>query len=122
MRNQNDLPEEPFDPDSDPLIENDELNFTQDEELSFSTLSPEFDTEEIEILLAEDASAQIPSDDLNPEDLIKEDGARSAYEPSANLPADEDLRVVGVAEIGAGYGLDEAELAHTKPLDGNPGS
>ena len=120
MRNQKDLPEEPFDPDSEPFVENDALDFSdeEDEEPSFSTLSPEFDTGEIEMLLDDGESDQSPSDDLEPEDLIKEDGARSAHEPSAELPADEDLSVVDVAEIGAGYGLDEAELAHTKPLDG----
>lgn len=120
MKSQKDLPEEPFDPDSEPPVENDELDFSDEEEQSFSTLSPEFDTQELEILLDEDAAAESPSDDLEPEDLIKEDGARSAYEPSADLPADEDLSVVDVAEIGAGFGLDEAELARKKPLDGKP--
>lgn len=120
MKSQKDLPEEPFDPDSEPPVENDELDFSDEEEQSFSTLSPEFDTQELEILLDEDAAAESPSDDLEPEDFIKEDGARSAYEPSADLPADEDLSVVDVAEIGAGFGLDEAELARKKPLDGKP--
>ena len=120
MRNQKDLPEEPFDPDSEPPVENDELDFTDEEEPSFSTLSPEFDASELEVVANKDSAAQSPTDDLEPEDLIKEDGARSAHEDSANIPADEDLSVVDVNEIGAGFGLDEAQLAKIKPLDGKP--
>jgi hypothetical protein len=120
MRDQKELPEEPFDPDSETPVENDELDFSDEEEPSFSTLSPEFDSAELEILTHKDAIAQSPSDDIEPEDLIKEDGARSSHEPSADFPADEDLSVVTADEIGAGFGLDEAQLAKIKPLDGKP--
>lgn len=56
-------------------------------------------------------------DDLSPEILIREDGARSASEQGEDDPADLDLTVVD--EIGAGNGLDEEELAVVDPLDGN---
>lgn len=56
-------------------------------------------------------------DDLAPETLIHEDGARSPREGGSNIPADETCRIVGADEIGAGYGFDEAELAQIQPLD-----
>ncbi|KPB76597.1 serine kinase/phosphatase [Pseudomonas syringae pv. tomato] len=58
-------------------------------------------------------------DDLSPEILIREDGARSASEQGEDDPADLDLTVVDDDEIGAGNGLDEEELAVVDPLDGN---
>ncbi|MEN0105689.1 MAG: phosphotransferase system, HPr-related protein [Pseudomonas sp.] len=57
-------------------------------------------------------------DDLSPETLIDESGARSASEPGGKTAADWDLSIVDEEDIGEGYGLDEAELAHVKPLDG----
>ena len=57
-------------------------------------------------------------DDLAPEVLIREDGARSPSEPGADHPADFDLSVADQADIGAGHGLDEEELANLDPLDG----
>ena len=62
----------------------------------------------------------VSMDDLSPETLIDESGARSANEPGENNAADWDLSIVDEDEIGAGYGLDEEELAHVKPLDGKP--
>jgi hypothetical protein len=59
-------------------------------------------------------------DDLSPETLIEESGARSANEPGGKTAADWDLSIVDEADIGEGYGLDEEELAHVKPLDGKP--
>lgn len=64
-------------------------------------------------------------DDMSPETLIREDGARSPQEPGGNTPADKQLSNVGENEIGGGGGLDEAELARARPLDrkkwdGNP--
>ncbi|GGY78939.1 hypothetical protein GCM10011613_24640 [Cellvibrio zantedeschiae] len=120
MKSQKDIPEEPFDPDSEPPVESDELDFSTDEEQSFNQLSPELDSTETEIINEDDTQPIDMSDDLEPEDLINEDGACSPREPSADLPADEDLTIVDADEIGAGYGLDEAELAHVKPLDGKP--
>ncbi|RMN45339.1 hypothetical protein SAMN05444506_1247 [Pseudomonas syringae] len=58
-------------------------------------------------------------DDLSPEILIREDGARSASEQGEDDPADLDLTVVDDDDIGAGNGLDEEELAVVDPLDGN---
>lgn len=57
-------------------------------------------------------------DDLTPETLIPEDGARSADEAGGDHPADWDLSVVDEDDIGGGNGLDEAELARRDPLDG----
>lgn len=57
-------------------------------------------------------------DDLSPEILIREDGARSPEEAGEDGPADVDLTEVDEAEIGAGYGLDEEELSVVDPLDG----
>lgn len=59
-------------------------------------------------------------DDLSPETLIHEDGARSASEPGSGKPSDWDLSVVDEDDIGGGDGLDEAELARCDPLDGKP--
>lgn len=60
-------------------------------------------------------------DDATPETLMPEDGARSPQEArGSNTPADQDLSNVDEDEIGAGGGLDEAELARVKPLDGKP--
>ncbi|WP_263147786.1 serine kinase/phosphatase [Pseudomonas sp. RIT-PI-AD] len=60
---------------------------------------------------------QPTDDDLSPETLIREDGARSAHERGHGLPADRDLSVVDEDEIGGGNGLDEEELARQDPLD-----
>ncbi|MCE7761292.1 phosphotransferase system, HPr-related protein [Pseudomonas putida] len=60
-------------------------------------------------------------DDLSPDTLFDESGARDPYEPGTdNGPADKTLREVGANEIGGGIGLDEAELARSAPLDGEP--
>lgn len=59
-------------------------------------------------------------DDLDPENMIDEDGARSADEAGENRPTDWDLSVVDGGDIGGGDGLDEAELANLDPLDGKP--
>jgi hypothetical protein len=59
-------------------------------------------------------------DDLTPETLIHEDGALSPLEEGDDTPADRAYRIVGAQEIGVGFGLDEAELAHVDPLDGEP--
>jgi hypothetical protein len=59
-------------------------------------------------------------DDLAPEVLIREDGARSPEEEGDDSPADFDLTVVDEDDIGGGDGLDEAELGRLDPLDGKP--
>ena len=59
-------------------------------------------------------------DDLTPETLIREDGARDAHEAGEDGQADWELRIVDEDDIGGGDGLDEAELARQDPLDGKP--
>lgn len=59
-------------------------------------------------------------DDLSPDTLLDETGARDPYEPGSGGPADQTLRHVDADEIGGGIGLDEAELARSAPLDGEP--
>ncbi|MDB6049301.1 MAG: phosphotransferase system, HPr-related protein [Pseudomonas sp.] len=59
-------------------------------------------------------------DDMSPETLIDEDGARSAHEAGEDHPADWDLSIVDENDIGGGDGLDEAELAEFDPMDGKP--
>ena len=62
----------------------------------------------------------ITQDDLSPETLFDESGARSPRERGQGPPADQDLSIVDEADIGEGGGLDEAELARIMPLDGKP--
>ena len=69
------------------------------------------------------SGAALPGDDLNdddlePEMLIREDGARDAKEAADgdDEAADWELSVVDEDEIGAGKGLDEAELAEIDPV------
>ncbi|MBD8592536.1 serine kinase/phosphatase [Pseudomonas sp. CFBP 8758] len=57
-------------------------------------------------------------DDMSPETLIREDGARSPDEPGDSGPADQELSFVDEDDIGGGDGLDEEELALIDPLDG----
>lgn len=65
---------------------------------------------------------QPTDDDMSPETLIDEDGARSPREPGDDGgPLDRRVRVTGATEAGIGHGLDEAELARIDPLDGKPG-
>lgn len=59
-------------------------------------------------------------DDLSPDTLYDQTGARDAFERGGDGPADQELRRVDGAEIGGGLGLDEAELARSAPLDGKP--
>ena len=59
-------------------------------------------------------------DDLAPETLIKEDGARSPHERGHGGPADQELSNVSEHDIGADVDLDEAEQARYGPLDGKP--
>lgn len=57
-------------------------------------------------------------DDLTPENLIPEDGARSPKEPGGGEPVEWDL--TEKYDIGGGHGFDEAELARRDPLDKKP--
>lgn len=59
-------------------------------------------------------------DDLSPDTLIDDSGARSPLERGDDGANDEELSVVGETQVGGGFGLDEAELARSAPLDGKP--
>lgn len=59
-------------------------------------------------------------DDLSPETLIDDTGARSPSERGSGPAADRELSIVDEDDIGGGAGLDEAELARKRPLDGQP--
>ncbi|MBC3209659.1 MULTISPECIES: serine kinase/phosphatase [unclassified Pseudomonas] len=61
---------------------------------------------------------QPTDDDMSPETLIRDDGARDAEEIGEGEQADWDLSVVDENDIGGGDGLDEAEMADLDPLDG----
>ena len=68
---------------------------------------------------ASTADHEPTDDDMSPETLIHEDGARDAREEGDGEQADWDLSIVDEDEIGGGNGLDEAELADIDPVDGN---
>ncbi|MDF2490328.1 MAG: hypothetical protein K0S77_2950 [Pseudomonas sp.] len=59
-------------------------------------------------------------DDMSPGTLLDETGARDPDELGSGRPADQTLTHVDAEEIGGGFGLDEAELARSNPLDGKP--
>ena len=59
-------------------------------------------------------------DDLSPDTLIDDSGARSPLERGGDGANDEELSVVDESQVGGGFGLDEAELARSAPLDGKP--
>ncbi|WP_296272605.1 hypothetical protein [Pseudomonas sp. UBA6323] len=61
-------------------------------------------------------------DDMSPDTLIDDSGARSPFERGGGGANDEELSVVDETEVGGGFGLDEAELARSAPLDGKPWS
>ena len=65
------------------------------------------------------ADHESTDDDMSPETLIREDGARDAHEAGEGGQADWDLSVVDEDDIGGGNGLDEEELAKREPMDGN---
>jgi len=102
--------------------EADELNFEDDEP------TPGFDepvakndptARNAGLTEASQPSHDPTNDDLTQEMLILEDGARSQHEQEQGNaePTDKTLSIVHEKEIGGGSGLDEAELAHTDPLD-----
>ena len=60
-------------------------------------------------------------DDAAPETLLPDDGARSPLEAGGEGTAtDQRLSKTRVDNIGAGSGLDEAELGRAQPLDQRP--
>ena len=68
---------------------------------------------------ASTADQESSEEDMSPETLIREDGARDAQEAGEGEQADWELSIVDEDEIGGGNGWDEAELADLDPVDGN---
>lgn len=120
---------EPIDDNEDRMGSMEELHF---EEEDTARIGDEIPEDELEHLLPESREAEAgltgastqdhhsTDDDLSPETLIHEDGARSPNEKGEDEPADLDVTVVDEDDIGGGNGLDEEELAIVDPLDGRP--
>ena len=119
---------EPIDDNEDRMGSVHELDFDDEEpsakigdelpERERRHLLPEERVREAGMTGASTADHEATDDDLSPETLIREDGARDAHEAGEDRRADWDLSIVGEEEIGGGDGLDEAELARRRPLDG----
>ncbi|TWI55081.1 hypothetical protein IQ22_01994 [Pseudomonas duriflava] len=60
----------------------------------------------------------VTMDDLTPETLLDDTGARNPEEYGDAWPVDKELTVVDSSDIGGGVGMDEAEMGRTLPLDG----
>jgi len=119
---------EPIDDNEDRMGSMEELNFRDDETARIGDLIPEDEleheipdqrTREAGMTGASTDDHHSTDDDLSPETLIHEDGARSPSEQGEDEAADLDLTVVDEDDIGGGSGLDEEELAIVDPLDGD---
>ncbi|MCF5710159.1 serine kinase/phosphatase [Pseudomonas syringae] len=117
---------EPIDDNEDRMGSMEELNFKEEETACIGDLMPEDELQheipdervrEAGMTGASTDDHQPTDDDLSPETLIHEDGARSPNERGENNPADLDLTVVDEDDIGGGDGLDEEEMAIVDPLD-----
>jgi hypothetical protein len=118
---------EPIDDNEDRMGSMHELDF--DEEEPSAKIGDELPENEREQLMprqrvreagmtgASTADHESTDDDLTPETLIREDGARDAHEAGKGDQADWDLSIVDEDDIGGGNGLDEAEMAQQEPLD-----
>ncbi|MDB6143075.1 MAG: phosphotransferase system, HPr-related protein [Pseudomonas sp.] len=119
---------EPIDDNEDRMGSMEELHFDEDEpsarigdpEDELDLKIPEKRIREAGMTGASTPDHHSTDDDLDPETMMGEDGARSAHEEGANRPADWDLSIVDENDIGGGDGLDEAEMARRDPLDGKP--
>jgi hypothetical protein len=122
---------EPIDDNEDRMGSMEELDFDEGDEPTgrIGDLIPEDELEqelpdrrvrEAGMTGASTADHHPTDDELDPEVLIREDGARSAKEEGRGTPMDTQLSDVDEDDIGGGNGLDEEELAHRKPLDGKP--
>ncbi|EJM62887.1 MULTISPECIES: hypothetical protein [Pseudomonas] len=119
---------EPIDDDEDRMGSVHELDFDAEEpgarigdelpEKEREQLMPRQRIREAGLTGASTDDHQPTDDDLSPETLIREDGARDAHEAGNDSRADWDLSIVDEDEIGGGNGLDEAELALRDPMDG----
>jgi hypothetical protein len=120
----------PIDDTEDRMGSMEELNFNVDEptarigdEMPEAELRQELPLSrerEAGLTGAAEEDHQPTDDDMSPETLIHEDGARSPREIGEGGPLDESLTVVDEDDIGGGDGFDEAELALLDPLDGKP--
>ncbi|AZE59133.1 MULTISPECIES: hypothetical protein [Pseudomonas] len=120
---------EPIDDNEDRMGEMRELDFDQQDQTAEigdelprrerDLLMPDERVREAGLTGASTDDHESTDDDMSPETLIHEDGARDAREAGEDDPADFDLSIVDEDEIGGGNGLDEAELADIDPVDGN---
>ncbi|MBM6445311.1 MULTISPECIES: serine kinase/phosphatase [Pseudomonas] len=118
---------EPIDDNEDRMGSVHELDFDEEEpdarigdELPDSEraqLMPRRRVREAGMTGASTADHEPTDDDLSPETLIREDGARDAHEAGKGDQADWDLSIVDKDDIGGGNGLDEEEMARRDPLD-----
>lgn len=120
---------EPIDDNEDRMGSMHELDF--DEETPSGKIGDELPVTERERLMPRDRVREAgmtgastedhesTDDDMSPENLIREDGARDAHEAGEGEQADWDLSIVDEDDIGGGNGLDEAEMAEHDPIDGN---
>ncbi|MHC8352951.1 serine kinase/phosphatase [Pseudomonas sp. RT4P38] len=120
---------EPIDDNEDRMGSMHELDF--DEETPSGKIGDELTEPERERLMPRDRVREAgmtgastedhesTDDDMSPENLIREDGARDAHEAGEGEQADWDLSIVDEDDIGGGNGLDEAEMAERDPIDGN---
>ncbi|WP_282369396.1 serine kinase/phosphatase [Pseudomonas sp. PS02290] len=123
---------EPIDDNEDRMGSMEELNFNDNNEPSgrigdmipedeLETLIPDERVREAGLTGASTEDRNPTDDDMSPETLIREDGARGPREAGEDGPADLDLSIVDEDDIGGGDGLDEEEMAILDPLDGKPG-
>jgi hypothetical protein len=120
---------EPIDDNEDRMGSMHELDFDEEEpsakigdELTQSErerLMPRERVREAGMTGASTDDHETTDDDMSPETLIREDGARDAHEAGEGGQADWDLSIVDEDDIGGGNGLDEEELARRDPMDGN---
>ncbi|MBK5409656.1 serine kinase/phosphatase [Pseudomonas sp. TH34] len=120
---------EPIDDNEDRMGSMRELDFDEEEPtaeigdeippLEREHLMPDERVREAGMTGASTADHESTDDDMSPETLIREDGARDAREEGEDGQADWDLSIVDEDEIGGGNGLDGAELADIDPVDGN---
>lgn len=120
---------EPIDDNEDRMGSMHELDFDDEQpsakigdelpEQERKQLMPEERVREAGLTGASTADHEPTDDDMSPETLIREDGARDASEAGEADQADWDLSIVDEDEIGGGNGWDEAELADLDPVDGN---
>lgn len=116
--------------DNEYLDEYDELFFDDDEPPEVGEQLPDFEIERHQSpertqhagLTGASLNADTSTlDDASPETLLPDNGARSPDEAGGEGTAtDQRLSKTRVDNIGAGSGLDEAELARAQPLDERP--